>query len=59
VVSSTPRPHFTPGKALVPILQEAVFPKETINKSINYPVYKHKNTKPRNTKLVTSDKVIY
>jgi len=23
VVSSTPRPHFTPGKDLVPILQEA------------------------------------
>ena len=25
VVSSTPRPHFTPGKELVPILQEAVW----------------------------------
>ena len=26
VVSSTPRPHFTPGKDLVPILQEAGWP---------------------------------
>jgi len=25
MVSSTPRPHFTPGKDLVPILQEAVW----------------------------------
>ena len=27
VVSSTPRPHFTPGKDTVPILQEAGWPK--------------------------------
>jgi len=52
VVSSTPRPHFTPGKDTVPILQETGWAKYTISSAIvivtyviQYNIYIKKNLK--------------